>query len=213
MDFPLDFLESQLKKRLSYRYKWGRKQSDVWDRFTSFIYETPVWEEFIVKLKSAIITLDADKGELFDYAGNRWFNFWSAMAVETIFAEIEGVNPAKNSRDTEKDFFIDGIPFDHKTSVFPKHLGTNITSAKANKADLITWFYENQSVEKRLHFKNRLFIVVFDQNGEHWKLKAEVSLLKKEIHRYLATYQKEQLITSIFAEDSQALSDIIWVTR
>ena len=52
--------------------------------------------------------------------------------------------------------------------------------AKNNPAELIQWLYSNQSQEGRKHLKNRLFLVLVDKNKEHWKLKAEISLLKKE---------------------------------
>ena len=33
-------IESELKKRLSYPYKWGQKQNDIFDNQTNFIYHT-----------------------------------------------------------------------------------------------------------------------------------------------------------------------------
>lgn len=204
-------LGEQLTKRLPYRYQWGRKQSNKWDAFTSFIYDTPNWDYFINKLKATATNLNVDKGALFDYAANRWFNFWSAMAVEAIFNEHQMVTKVKNYKDSEKDFFIENIPFDHKTSVFPKHLKNTIITNEL-KPELIKWFYKNQSGEQRFHLKNRLFIVVYDKNGEHWKLKADISLLKKAIENYLSNYKPEQLHCFTFA-NTPVYSDIIWVTK
>jgi hypothetical protein len=203
-------LEKELKKRLPYRYQWGRRQSNKWDAFTSFIYDTPSWDDFIEKLKATAKMLDVDKGALFDYAANRWFNFWSAMAVESLFNENDLVRKVKNYRDSEKDFFINDIPFDHKTSVFPKHL-KNYLPSNDLKLQLIKWFYDTQSGEQRFHLKNRLFVVVFNANGEHWKLKADISLLKTAIENYLSNYKPEQLHCFTFA-DAPVYSDIIWVT-
>ncbi|GER58739.1 hypothetical protein [Patiriisocius marinus] len=204
-------LEIQLKKRLPYRYQWGRKQSDKWDAFTSFIYDTPQWDDFISKLKLSVETLNADKSSLFDYAANRWYNFWSAMAVETIFNSHPSVTHVTNYRDSEKDFYINDMPFDHKTSVFPKHL-KNMNPSDKLKVELIEWFYENQSGEKRYHLKNRLFVVVHNTNGEHWKLKADISLLKNAIENYLENYSLEQMHCFTFA-DTPVYSDIIWVSK
>ncbi len=206
-----DILEVQLKKRLPYRYQWGRKQNNQWDAFTSFIYDTPMWDDFVTKLKATAEILNVDKGALFDYAANRWFNFWSAMAAEAIFNDHKLVEKVKNYRDSEKDFFINEIPFDHKTSVFPKGFNQNLNYAKANESELIQWFYDNQSNQQRFHLKNRLFVVVHETNGDHWKLKADISLLRKAIENYLSNYNFEQLHCFTFAE-TPVYSDIIWVT-
>ena len=53
------------------------------------------------------------------YAINRWFNYWSATGVETIFCSLPGVIAAKNPKDRLVDFSIQNITFDHKTTVFP----------------------------------------------------------------------------------------------
>ena len=56
--------------------------------------------------------------------------------------------------------------------------------AKANKTHLIHWFYKQQSKGQRYHLKNRLFMVVYDPDGEHWKLKAELGILKDKISAF-----------------------------
>jgi|GEM_PF-4648903 len=33
-------IEVELKKRLAYPHKWGRKQNDEFDKLTNFIYHT-----------------------------------------------------------------------------------------------------------------------------------------------------------------------------
>ncbi|MEZ4857318.1 MAG: hypothetical protein R2781_00735 [Flavobacteriaceae bacterium] len=209
----LQYLESQLQKRLSYRYQWGRFQNNEWDSYTGFIYDTPSWEQFVLLLKQTHQNLQVDKGALFDYAANRWFNFWSAMGVELIFNESEWVQSVWQTKDSEKDFFLKDIPFDHKTSVFPKGFGQSLEYAQNHKEELITWLYTNQSTEQRYHLKNRLFVVVYDAKGFHWKLKAELSLIKKEIEKYLANFQTNQLHSFNFDKNHKSLSDIIFVSN
>lgn len=212
-DYNPELLEIQLQKRLPYRYQWGRKQTNKWDAFTSFIYDTPIWEDFINKLKATAEILNVEKGSFFDYAANRWFNFWSAMAVETIFNKHTLVTKVRNYRDSEKDFFIENIPFDHKTSVFPKGFKHTISYAKANEHKLIQWFYENQSSQQRFHLKNRLFVVVYNATGEHWKIKADISLLTNEINTFLNNYSKEKLHRVKISENQVVCSAIIWVEK
>jgi len=206
-------LEEQLKKRWRYKYVWGKKQNNLWDGYTSYIYTTQNWEDLIPKMAKTVADYQLDKHELFYYASNRWYNFWSAMAVEQLFTEIEGITQVADRKDREKDFYLNDIPFDHKTSVFPRGFGRNISYAKANENELIQWLYKHQSSEQRFHLKNRLFVIVHNKNGAHWKLKARLSLIKNAIQDYVNNYDKDQLQKIIFANNKTALSDIIWVQQ
>ncbi len=206
-------IEMQLKKRLPYYYKWGRKQNDTWDALTTFIYETFFWDELIPKIAAVVSQKKIDKKELFNYAANRWYNFWSAQAVEQIFTSLPGIKAAVNSKDRTKDFSISGIDFDHKTTVFPKGFNKSFEYAQSNPKELIQWLYNNQSTQQRHHFKNRLFIVVYDKNGDHWKLKAELSLLQQAIKKYSLNFNADKLQKLTFTPRSQTVSDLIWVVK
>jgi hypothetical protein len=213
MKLDLQNIENELKKRHPYSYKWFRKQNDVWDNYTNFIYQTVSWDVLIQKIAAVAEMRKLNKEYIFQYAANRWYNFWSAQAVEQIFTEIDGIEPVIETKDSEKDFYLFGIPFDHKTSVFPKKFQNTFDYAKSHKVALIEWLYKNQSTQKRHHFKNRLFIVVYDKNGQHWKLKAEISLLKLVIQKYVATFRPEQLHSFTFTGEQKAFSDIVWVEK
>lgn len=213
MDYSIKDIQTELEKRVPYRYQWQQKQNDLWDSHTAFIYETLQWETLLERMKQVVTAENLDKGILFNYAANRWFNFWSAMGVEQIFSELKGVEKVYNSKDSEKDFYLNGIPFDHKTSVFPKRFQKNFEYALQHKKELILWFYEHQSKQKRYHLKNRLFVVVHAADGAHWKLKANLLLLKTEIIKYVNNFSEAQLQNITFANGNTALSDIIWIQK
>ncbi|WGF93574.1 hypothetical protein [Aequorivita marisscotiae] len=213
MKLILSNIEKELKKRQAFSYKWFQRQNDVWDSYTNFIYRTDNWNALIRKIADVADTQKLNKQHIFQYAANRWYNFWSARAVEQIFNEIEGVESVADCKDSEKDFYLFGIPFDHKTSVFPKQFGKTFNYAKTHKHELISWLYKNQSTQKRHHFKNRLFIVVYNETGEHWKLKAEISLLKNAIQKYVDSFRPEQLHSFTFVGEQKTFSDIIWVSQ
>ncbi len=197
-------VERELKKRLAVHYKWGRSQSNDWDAKTNFIYKTYSFK----KLEERTYKLNE---ELRNYALNRWYNFWSAMAVEELFCASDRVLPNRNKFDKLVDFSLSNIPFDHKTTVFPKGFNHSISYACKHKEELIKWLYDNQSQEGRRHHKNRLFIVLFDsKKGKHWKLKSEIELFKKHINSYINTFEKEQLIRLSYDRED-VLSDIIWI--
>ena len=113
-------VETELKKRLDYPYKWGRKQNNYFDKQTNFIYNTLRFDDLLIELDKRFKS-DAEYDKYFNYAMNRWYNFWSAQAVEQIFCTFPDVKPARDSKDRLVDFTIQGAAFDHKTSVFPKN--------------------------------------------------------------------------------------------
>jgi hypothetical protein len=204
----LNALEAELKRRVT-EYPptpWGRKQEDSWDRQTNFIYLTSDW--------SAVLRLIEDMpAELQHYTVNRWFNFWSAMGIEAIFCTLPGVVAAQK-KDRLVDFSIRGVKFDHKTTVFPQNCGLDLLEAIAQPERLAWWLYTNQSSEKRHHLANRLFVVLYDGRGEHWKLRAELSLIGTQVRHYVTKFAPEGLLKLQLESPGQVnevLTDIIWI--
>ena len=52
MNHSLIEIESELKKRLSYPYKWGQKQNDSFDKQTNFIYHTFTFENVLKEINT-----------------------------------------------------------------------------------------------------------------------------------------------------------------
>ena len=208
----VEAIEQQLRKRLAYPYRGGRSQNNQFDGKTNFIYNTSSFDEALSLAKSRFGN-NPDFEKLLDYALNRWFNFWSAIAVEEIFCSLKGVEPARNRKDRLEDFKIHGITFDHKTSVFPKQYPHSLEFSMRNPRDLIKWLYDNQSQENRMHLKNRLFIVLYSNKGEHWKLKADLSWLRTLIEKYVEDFNPRNLQRFSFEPGSITVSDLIWAIR
>jgi len=203
-------IESELKKRLAYPYQWGTKQTDNLDKQTRFIYRTKTFEHLLEQINHRFKVTD-EKESLKNYALNRWFNFHSAMAVESIFKSHPLVTQTDNLKDKEKDFFIEGIPFDHKTTVFPKRYNTTFNEAVNQPEELIEWLYKHQSQQGRHHLKNRLFVVLYNNKGKHWQLKANLQKIERAVHQYLQRFAASQLHRFSFESETTTLSDVIWV--
>lgn len=204
-------IENELRKRHAFAYSWGKKQDNEWDKLTSFIYQTEHFIDLKIELSKRFYHQDNFK-ELCYYAMNRWYNFHSAKAVEELFCSHPFVTPHQDEFHKEIDFYINDLPFDHKTSVFPLGLNKDLKWAQENKEYLIHWLYDNQSKEQRHHCKNRIFIILYDQKGEHWKLKSELTIIKIAIDRYFENWSPEQLITIEFP-NQKVVADVIWVVR
>ncbi|NWG29333.1 MAG: hypothetical protein HXY48_12465 [Ignavibacteriaceae bacterium] len=209
MDIELVTIEKELKKRLAYPYKWGRKQNDEYDKLTNFVYRNLSFEEVLKETESRF-RKDKEHQNIANYALNRWYNFWSAQAVEKIFCSLPNVKPALDEKDRLVDFTIDGVTFDHKTSIFPKNFPHPIDEAIKKTDELIRWLYKHQSQQQRKHLKNRLFIVLYSSDGEHWKLKAEISWLKERIEKYMEGFNPHYLLKFQLEKDQETISDVIW---
>ncbi|MGB5530255.1 MAG: hypothetical protein WBQ32_09810, partial [Ignavibacteriaceae bacterium] len=156
---------------------------------------------------------DKEHQNIANYALNRWYNFWSAQAVEKIFCSLPNVKPALDEKDRLVDFTINGVTFDHKTSIFPKNFLYPIEEAIKKTDELILWLYKHQSQQQRKHLKNRLFIVLYSSKGEHWKLKAEISWLKERIEKYMAGFNPHYLLKFPLEKNQETLADVIWATK
>ncbi|HEY6906884.1 MAG TPA: hypothetical protein VI230_05415, partial [Ignavibacteriaceae bacterium] len=75
------------------------------------------------------------------------------------------------------------------------------------------WLYKNQSRQQRMHFKNRLFIVLYSSDGNHWKLKAEITWLKSVIERYMLGFNPDYLLRFPFEPGVSIISDVIWAIK
>ncbi len=204
--------ERELKKRWRYPYTWGRRQNDAFDRQTRFVYGIFAFDEVEAEVRRRFEG-QAEFQAYFDYALNRWYNFWSARAVEEIFCAQTGVEPARNQRDRLVDFTLRGIRFDHKSSVFPKQWERGLSASVNHPRALIEWLYRHQSRQQRQHYANRLFLVLYDGAGEHWQLKAEINGLRSVIRDYVAAFDPARLHRFDFGGDEETVSDIIWAIR
>lgn len=206
-NMQLSEIESELKQVKSMP-PWGRKQSDDWDKESNFIYDYPTYNELLTILKSK-----SKPEEFNNYVVHRWFNAMSALGVEKIFTSQQGVIANFNKYDKLVDFSIQNISFDHKTTVFPHGFGKDICYAEENPKELIQWLYKQQSLEGRFHLANRLFVVLYSSDGNHWKLRAELSELKPIIENYIQYFSKKNLHQFSFEKGKQTFSDIIWFCK
>ena len=219
--------EQELRKRWVYPYRWGRVQNNQFDALTRFVYRIESFDAVLTQIERRYAHAP-DYDGLRNYALNRWYNFWSARAIEDVFCSLEEVVPARNRRDRLVDFVIQGVRFDHKTSVFPKGFGRDLCFAVNRPEVLIRWLYSNQSKQQRQHYANRLFVVLYAADGHHWKLKAELTWLRGLVTSYVMAFEPSRLWEFPFGSaaapagvaaapagvaDALTLADIIWAIR
>lgn len=199
-------LEKKLKERTQFPYKWGTRQTNALDNKTKEVYN-------LFGVNSVLDYFSKEPDDTINYALNRWYNFHSAQGLEQIFSNHQRVIKEKNRYHKFIDFYIDDIPFDHKSTQLPKHYQNDINKAINNKKELIEWLYKNQSQQRRFHLKNRLFVVVFDfKQFEHWKVKSEILFMQQQINHYLNNFDQNNLI-QLNINNEIVLSDVIFIIK
>lgn len=209
ISLDLNAEERELRKRLVFPYQWHGRQTDDADRATAFIYDCVTF----AALEQAIaqrLAHHPDYERLRHYALNRWFNFRSARGVEALFCAHPCVTPAPLYERTW-DFAIDGLQFDHKTTVYPRSYPIPVYEAVTTPWHLIAWLYQQQSQQQRCHWHNRLFLVLHAADGEHWKLRAHLRMLKAAIDEYVSNFSPDHLTPVWHNGQQEAVADIIWI--
>jgi len=131
-----------------------------------------------------------------------------------MFIQNPKVKAALDPYDRHIDFWINNISFDHKTSVFPKGFKKSFNYAQQHPQELAQWLYDNQSQQGRKHFKNRLFVILYQKEGAHWQLKANLKLIKYHVEKFLTNFMAENLIKLSFKSESKpTLTAIIFVSK
>ena len=198
-------IEIELKK-LTELPPWGRKQGEDWDKLSSFVYQKPSYEELYQQINAL------KKDAAFEhYCVLRWFNTLSTMALEEIFCSNPKVKANKNKYEKLIDFSLKSVPFDHKISLYPRNYPDTQAYAEENPASLIEWLYDNQNKDGKYHAENRLFVMLYAADGQHWRLRAEVAKMSTEIGNYIQHFDKNKLTMLTLSEGSTILSDIIWI--
>ena len=163
---------------------WPRQNNDL-DRQTNFIYKIETLDDLL----NEIMLRKVDK----EYALHRWYNYKTSIHSEYIFCEYGAVHE-EDIYNHDIDIYINGIPFDVKLTVYPaklKHRPYDI-STREGKDELIKWFYENQSQEKRKQMLNRIYIVCDTSNPEETlKMKSNFDLMRVKIKEFMDAVKKD----------------------
>ena len=94
--------------------------------------------------------------------------------------------------------------------MFPKGFGHTLDYAINHEEELISWLYEHQSSQSRLHYKNRLFVIMYAKDNAHWKLKANLNWLKPKITEFLNQISESSLYEFQFEDNYKTKSRILW---
>ncbi|MBW3015635.1 hypothetical protein KY330_04395 [Candidatus Woesearchaeota archaeon] len=212
----LSRLEQELKKVET--YSWGGLQTNMLDDLTKFIYGCSSYDALMKLIERAEGIHENFPRQ---YAINRWYNFWCSTAAEALLGKSDKVELEKEVKHKTIDFFIEQLNFDLKVTVLPKVLQNGFNNGFAafkhfydKPQELIYWFYENQSIERRFHEHNRLFLVCADlvNPEESWKLKRELRKLRNLLEFYAAKVNVNK-VPVFEINDGEARSDVLFFLK
>jgi hypothetical protein len=167
---------------------WGRAQGDQWDRLSNFIYRVKTWRGMQSQAR-AVATAAALPVEAFEaYAVRRWFNHHTHDQILAMFLAQPQVQAEPERRHHTIDFYLRGLPFDLKISLFPRAYPESLDFAQAQPHHLAHWLYQHQSKQGRYHTGNRLFIILHHlaQPELSWQLRRDFVALERRIGDFVA---------------------------
>jgi len=189
----------EIRATLKYMNEDWQMQSNYLDSATNFIYTSNSIDEIEQRCKQHNIELN--------YALHRWYNFNCAKIHEDIFIKF-GAQKEQDLYHKTIDFYLFGVPFDLKTTYFPKAIkdrtNYNLTN-RTGKNNLILWLYTNQSKQGRFHLGNRLFIVC-----ENLECKSDFGTIENNVSLFI-DYSKQNGFNKIDLKNKSVCSDIIWI--
>lgn len=197
-------LEVQLKKRWSYPQNWNFKFNSDWESRINFVYETSNFEDILNKTESL-------SEPLAQYAVNRWYNFWSMKGVHHIFLRHPAATPPAEPGNDSDEFILQQVPFRIKLHVYPYHFARTLRYAICHEEELLYWLYHKTVNNHATFFKNHIFIMLYNRDGEHWTLKAELQKIGKKLKGYLDQFDVHRSFRLHFAENKLCYADVIWL--
>ena len=173
--------------KLEHMPPWGRAQGDNWDRLSNFIYQTytlqGVQSQAQTRARAAGLPVEAFEA----YAIRRWFNHHTHDQILKLFYAHLEIQPEPNRRHRTIDFYLRGLPFDLKLSLFPRAYPQPLLYAQQHPHHLAQWQYDYQSRQGRYHTDNRFFIILHNQAQPElsWQLRRDFATLDRLIANFL----------------------------
>ena len=189
----------EVKAALHCMSEGWQMQTNYLDSATKFIYKAGTVAEIGEYCAKYSVELN--------YALHRWYNFNCARVHEEIFIGLGAIKESDSYHKTV-DFRLLGVPFDLKTTYFPKAITSRVNydlTTRAGKNNLISWLYANQSKQGRFHLENRLFIVC-----ETLASKSDFETIEKRAKQFV-DFSKKHGFNEISVKNKPVYSDIIWV--
>ncbi|MFZ0391616.1 MAG: hypothetical protein WAN36_14240 [Calditrichia bacterium] len=201
MDENLINIQEQLEKRCFYPVIWNFRFHPSWEPDIQFVYSCATFEEVLQQSESL-------RRDIQHYAINRWYNFWSQKALNEIFASHPEVQAVNNS--AKNLIRINGDVYQVKSLVYPNQFARTLRYALQHEQEMVQWLCRKFSRNNHDHSEHQLFLLLFQRDGEHWKLKAKLTDLMAIVHEYLDNFNKNGMCQNQISRENGCKCGLIW---
>ncbi|MBM3253736.1 MAG: hypothetical protein FJZ16_05755, partial [Candidatus Omnitrophica bacterium] len=164
-------------------FSWGVVQGQLDQKIqTEYVRKIVRYDDLVNNVKTKL------HDDVTSYVICTWYNHWTTVLIEEHISQHPKVIPTlKNIKGI--DIFVDGQPFDLKTTYLPREYNTQ--DAIRNPKNLAVWLYEHQGAQ-RFGADNRLFVILLDTKNpeEGWKLKRNFDLVFSRVDEF---FNKEKV--------------------
>jgi hypothetical protein len=204
------------------RGKWGVTQNNAMDKIGD---RMDIWNiDNLQVLKDKLNLLNGWTHKYYtpeekEYTIHRWYILGCSKCDEYEFYTKPNViaNPNHKDKDWDVEFHNDfELRRDLKNTVLPKEFRGQEYYFYDHPEELIKWFYDHQSQEKRLSYNNRLFVVHISHNP--LGLRGRYDIKDKIFSEYIETlkepYYKQfsvRVVNTILSEYCTVVADIIFI--
>ncbi len=199
-------LQKELRKRYLLPHTWHYKYDAYLDAKSNFIYSNYNFDEIIEKTEKL-------SEDLRQYAINRWYNYWCDKGLYLIFTNHEIVTPNYNHYNEIETITIQEINFKIRSQVYPNQFARTLRYALLHKEELLYWLYRRIRKSNLHPLNNHIFVVFYQRDGDHWKLKAELYWLRNIIFNYLDHFDLQKVVRLNIQDNITNYADIIWCVK
>ncbi len=169
----------------------------------NFVYSIQNFEELQQKLTGIPENIKI-------YALNRWFFYWAEQAVYDIVTSRPKKHKIQEFNQKSNLVTLQGVPFQIKTKIFPHQFCRTLPYALSHKEELIYWLYRYDQKSYSKQFKNSIFIFLYREAGEHWKLFAELQKLEKILTAYFENFNIQKTTRLHHFNNQKIYADVVW---
>ncbi len=196
-------LEKELQKRWVLPYNFNFKFDFNLEAKINFVYTVSDFDEVLRQIGPLPESLK-------QYAVNRWYNYWSNKGLNQIFSEHPDCEPVYNQYEEVEAVTIQNTLFRIKLHVFPNQFANTLRYALRHKEELIYWLYRKIKRHSIQEIPNQIFVILYQRDGEHWKLKAELSKLKEIVDNYLNEFDIHRTVRVHIIDNTVNYADTLW---
>lgn len=191
-------------------FSWGVVQGQLDQKIQAeYVRRIVRYDDLISNVKAKL------HDDVTSYVICTWYNHWTTVLIEEHISQHSQVIPTLLKNIKGIDIFVDGQPFDLKTTYLPREY--NAKDAVTSPKDLAVWLYENQGVQ-RFGADNRLFVILLDTKNpeESWKLKRNFDLVFSRIDEFFnkeRVSSADEVVFSFAKKTYTAVSKILLIAN